>query len=329
MRILTSACLVIHLKWQCVMMIMMMMIITIVRIMLLISFEEWCPFSSLEQIHCITRPLESNSHNYYRLRRATPRQRRLFIIRRSNARMYRLRSSVSYDILHGIHFPPNMSSMFAYLSYFPPPPPVLPGPPPPRSWTCAARSSSSSSSCLVSDDRNPPSLRSFVPSLVHNQSGLLHNASHFSKIPSTAPQSPSVWDSIVDFFQHQFTLILLVIIFLSIFIFVILLLLCFLYLRRLRQRSSSANNFRETNNNNTESIPPSQHSKNKKFYHSLIPYRRKYQKRTATPTLTNANEDNNLLRVTNHDSSVLEVICLSQNTATHINDDEEQEEEAL
>lgn len=239
--------------------------------------------------------------------------------------MYRTRSSIPFDILHGIHFPTNKSMILTYLNYFPPPPPVLPGPPPSRSWTCAARASPASS-CFVSDDRNPASLRSYHPPSFPNETLSWKNLTKGSKSSLTSTTNAPASDTFDDFFRHHFTLILLAIIFLCIFIFVIVLLLFFVYFQRLRRRSSA--------NNNNESNISNQRTKNRKFYHSLIPYRRKYHKRTTTTpaaatALVNANDENNLLGTSNHDSAVLEVIRLSHSDEVRSNDEDEQVEEAL
>jgi hypothetical protein len=223
--------------------------------------------------------------------------------------MHRSRSSIPYDILNGINYSSNVSAMLAYLSYFPPPPPVLPSPPPQRSWTCSV-GSLSSSSCLVSDDLNPPSLRTYVPLL-------FINSSHISKTTHQNFKS----SSILDFFQNQLSFILLLIIFLSIFIFVIILLLLFLYIQRLRQRQLTSNSHIQTNNN-TNNLELN--NKNKKFYYHLIPYRDKYQKHS--PPLTNTNDENNSSRLTNHESPVLEVKRLSKTIGIYRNDHQEQEE---
>jgi hypothetical protein len=240
--------------------------------------------------------------------------------------MYRSPSSIAYDILNGINFSANVSSMFAYLSYFPPPPPVIPCPPPRRPWTCSARSLSSSS-CLVSDDRNPPSLRSYIPLNNNNQSSLFSNTSNISKISHQGFKSSSISESISYFFQNQLTFILLLIIFLSIFVFVILLLLLFLYIQRHRQSQLTSNSHREINNNielnSNNNNNNNNNNKNKKFYYHLIPYRQKHERRV---TLRNSTEENNSLRLSNHDSPVLEVIRLSKSSGIHRNNNEEQEE---
>jgi hypothetical protein len=173
--------------------------------------------------------------------------------------MSRSRSSLSYDILHGIHFPANLSVMLAYLSYFPPPPPILPGPPSSRSWTC----SSSPLSCFVSDDRNPPSLREYMTLNDYNQSELLKNTSPISiTFPSSTQSS-----SLIDFFhQNQFLFILLSILLLILLLFLIIFLFFYLYYQRHRQRQLTSNN------------------KNQKFYYRLIPRHQKH------PTTQNNNE---------------------------------------
>ncbi|CAF0725520.1 unnamed protein product [Rotaria sordida] len=222
--------------------------------------------------------------------------------------MHRTHSSVPYDILHGIDFPPNVSSIFAYLSYFPPPPPVIPAPPPQRSWTCSVRSLSSSS-CLVADDLNPPSLRKYIPLINNNQSFLSKNTSHTYKNVDQNFKS----SSILGFFQNQLPFIVLLIIFLSIFIFVIILLAVFLCMQRKRQRQLTSSSHIETNNNN-----------NNKFYQRLIPHRKKYSK--PTTTTLNTNVENNLLNLTNHESPTVEAVFVPKTSGTHINDNEEQEE---
>jgi hypothetical protein len=223
--------------------------------------------------------------------------------------MYRSRSLIPYDILHGINFSANISTMFAYLSYFPPPPPVILGPPPQRSWTCSAHSLSTSS-CLISDDLNPPSLRQYIPLIDNNQSFLSKNTSHISEILHKDLKS----SFILDLFQNQLTFILLLIIFLSIFIFVILLILLFLYIQRIRQRQLTSNSHIETNNN-------LELNNNKIFYYHLIPHRAKHSKRTIRNTI----DESNILRLSNHDSPVLEVKRLSKTSVTHINNNEVQE----
>ena len=254
--------------------------------------------------------------------------------------MHRSRSSIPYDILHGIHFPANVSTMFAYLSYFPPPPPVIPGPPPHRAWTCSSRSLSSSS-CSASDDRNPPSLRAYLPSIAHNRSVLPKSTSPVSPMAPDDTDLSSLSGSVFDFLQNQFTFILLLVIFLTLVIFIILLLLLFVYFRRVRQRRLSSHSYRETdtnNNNNSESNAPTStndnNNKNKKFYYSLIPHRRKHRTCTTTTAeastmLTNPTEENHLLRSMNHDSAIGEVSLLSKSAAMSIHDDEELGEEAL
>ncbi|CAF0777586.1 unnamed protein product [Rotaria sp. Silwood1] len=226
--------------------------------------------------------------------------------------MYRTHSSIPYDILHGIDFSANVSSIFAYLSYFPPPPPVIPSPPPQRSWTCSARSLSSSS-CLVADDLNPPSLRTYIPLINNNQSFLSKNTSHVYKNVDQNFKS----SSILDFFQNQLPFIILLIIFLSIFIFVIILLLVFLCMQRKRQRQLTSSSHIGMNNNNNN-------NNNNKFYHRLIPYRKKYPK--PTTTTSNTNDENNLLNLTNHEPPAVEVVFVPKTSGTQINDNEEQEE---
>jgi hypothetical protein len=232
--------------------------------------------------------------------------------------MHRLHTSIPYDILHGINFSANMSSIVAYLSYFPPPPPFIPGPPPQRSWTCSAYSLSPSS-CFVSDDLNPPSLRTYIPMIDNNQSLFIKTTSPLSKITHQNLKS----SSILHFLQNQITLLLLLIILLCIFIFVILFLFLFLYIHRIRQRQLTSNSHIETNNN-FELNNNTNNNKNKKFYYHLVPYREKHQKHT--PSLRNTNDENNLLRSTNHDSPVLEVIHLTKSSGTHLNDNEQHEE---
>lgn len=227
--------------------------------------------------------------------------------------MSRLHSSIAYDILHGINISSNVSRILAYLSYFPPPPPVIPGPPPRRSWTCSAYSLSPSS-CFISDEFNPPNLRPFIYS---NQSFLSKNTSVLSKDSNETFKSSSIF----SFFQNQLTFILLFIIFLSIFIFVILLILLFLYIKRIRQRQLLSNNHNQSDNNNNIEL----NNKNKKFYYHLIPYREKHQKQIRR----NINDDNNLSRLTNHESPVLEVKRLSKTSVIHINNNNQEQEEAL
>ncbi|UJR33910.1 hypothetical protein I4U23_021329 [Adineta vaga] len=234
--------------------------------------------------------------------------------------MHRRYSSKSYDILHGINVPSNISSIFTYLSYFPPPPPLLPGPPPQRSWTCSAYSLSSSS-CFVSDDLNPSSLRTYIPLTVGNQSSSIKNTSPITKITySNSKISP-----IVQFLQTHLTVILLLIILLSILIFLILFFLLFLYIQRVRHRRLSTTLHTTTDdiNNNNNNLESNHHhtNKNKHFYYHLIPYREK-----TTKTVRKTIDENNRLNSTNHDSSVLEVIHLTKSNATYKNNNEEQEE---
>ena len=257
--------------------------------------------------------------------------------------MHRSRSSISYDILHGIHSSANVSAMFAYLSYFPPPPPVIPGPPPHRAWTCSARSLSSSS-CSASDDRNPASLRAYSPSIAHNRSVLPKNTSPVSPMATDDTNLSSLSGTAFDFLQNQFTFILLLVIFLTLVIFIILLLLLFVYFKRVRQRRSSSHSYRETHtnsNSNAESnvprSPTDNANKTKRFYYSLIPHRRKYRTGTTTTAqasamLTNPTEENHLLRSMNSDSAVVEVSLRSRSVTMPLqddDDDQELEEEAL
>jgi hypothetical protein len=206
--------------------------------------------------------------------------------------------------------------MLTYLSYFPPPPPFMPGPPPQRSWTCSAQSLLSTS-CFISDDLNPSSLRQYIPIIQTNQSVLSRNTSMNSN--STHSNIKSL--SLLDFFQNQLTFILLLIIFLSIVFFVILLLLLFFYIQRLRQRQLTSNSHIETNNNNNSEL---NNNKNEKVYFRLTPYRKKHRRRSIG--LRNLSEGNNILRLSNHDSPVLEVKRLSKTIAIPRNNPDEQEE---
>lgn len=226
--------------------------------------------------------------------------------------MARLRSSIPYEILHGISPSLNRSGMLAYLSYFPPPPPVIPAPPPRRSWTCFANPHSS---CFISDDLNPSSIRQYIPGNKFNQSIIFNNTSHL--LTSTHVNTKSF--SLMNFFQNQLTLILLLIIFLSIFVFFLLLLLAFLYFQRLRRRtllsssssSTEAHGHTQTNNNNNFEL---NEKKNSVFYSRLMPYHRKRSTMSRNPS-----DGNNLLRLSNHDSPVLPVKRLS---ALHTNEQE-------
>ncbi len=210
--------------------------------------------------------------------------------------MYRSRSSLSYDILHGIQFPSNLSVMFAYLSYFPPPPPVLPGPPPRRSWTCTSNSFPSFS-CVLSNDRNPSSSRKYIPWVINNQATISTNRSHILIInPSSSTKSSSSFDYIINIIQNQRLLILILIILLS----VIFILLLFIYFQRPRQRQIPSNN------------------KNKKFYYHLIPHRQKHE------TIINNNE-HNLVRL-RKDSPTPHIIQMSKAGGKHTNNDNETEE---
>ncbi len=203
--------------------------------------------------------------------------------------MYRTRSSISYDILNGINLSSNISSILAYLSYFPPPPPVIPGPPPQRSWTCAAHSFSSS--CFISDDLNPPGLRQYVPLIDHNQSFFSTNKSHSSKM--TDQHFPP--SSLLDFFHNQLTFILSLIIFFSIVIFVIVIILLILFIQRLRQRQSTSNSH-PTTNNNLELMNKKNTNQDKRLHYHLIPYRSKHQKRPTPATLRSSIDGNNIFR---------------------------------
>ena len=227
--------------------------------------------------------------------------------------MSRSYSSISYDILHGI----NTTSMLTYLNYFPPPPPLMPGPPPQRSWTCSAQSYSTPS-CFISDDLNPISLRQYNPIVETNQSFLSINTSSISNSTHSKIRPLSLF----DFFQNQLTFILLLIIFLSIFLFVILLILLFLYIQRIRQRQLTSNSHIQTNNNNNlELNNNNSKNSNQKIYYRLMNYRTKHRRRSVG--LRNIPEGNNILRLTNHDSPVLEVKRLSKSMR---NNPDEQEE---
>ncbi|CAF1636319.1 unnamed protein product [Adineta ricciae] len=230
--------------------------------------------------------------------------------------MHRSYSSKPYDILHGINVPANISSMFTYLSYFPPPPPLIPGPPPRRSWTCSSHSLSSSS-CFVSDDLNPPSLRTYVPLITANQSSAIKNTSPMIKLPyANSKISP-----FVQFVHTHLTVLLLLMILISILLFSILFFSLFLYIQRVRQRRLATNDrihADDINNNNSESNHHSSASKHKNFYYHLIPYREKTTRKT-----------NNEVDRTNHDSSILEVIHLTKSSGTHRKTNIEEQEEAL
>src|SRR5437763_1837798 len=150
--------------------------------------------------------------------------------------MYRSHSSLSYEILHGIHFPDNLSVILAYFNYFPPPPPILPGPPPHRSWTCSSHSYSSLS-CIVSDDRNPQSLSQYIPLNNYNQSRLLKNTSHISINSPDSIKPSSIFNNIINLFhQNQFPFILISILLLSIILFIIFFSILYNYFHRHRQR---------------------------------------------------------------------------------------------
>ena len=210
--------------------------------------------------------------------------------------MYRSRSSLSYDILHGIQFPANLSVMLAYLSYFPPPPPVLIGPPPRRSWTCISKSVSSLS-CVVSDDRNPLSLRKYIPWIINNQSRISKNISHISRLdPSYSTKSLSSFDYIINIIHNQLLLILI----LSILLFLIFILILCIYFQRPRQRQIPLNN------------------KTEKFYYHLIPHRQKQE------TIRNNNE-HNLVHL-RKDSPTPHIIRISIASGIHTNNNNEIEE---
>lgn len=243
--------------------------------------------------------------------------------------MHRTRSSVPFDILHGIHFPSNITSKLAYLSYFPPPPPVLPGPPPARSWTCTSRSASSPS-CLFHDETNSSSLHVYTPTTTKdgNNDQIRQNVTQtFQQFMNHS--SPSFYESIQTFIQNQFILLILITIFLIILSLVIFLLVLYIYFKRSRRSSRSRSNHREANNsssNNDDSRTTNSSVKNKRFYHSLLPYRRKHPKRTNLEQVTTQADQNNLLRLTNHESPILEVTCLKTTTDLHLTSDEEAEE---
>ncbi len=199
--------------------------------------------------------------------------------------MYRSHSSISYNILHGIHVPNNLSIIFAYLSHFPPPPPVLPGPPPRRSWTC-----SSHSSCSISNGHNYLTLGPYTPSDKYNQTKSLKNN---SQISITSPSS-SISNYLIDLFhENQFLFILLSIFILSLALVLICSLILFVYFQRRRQQPSRSND------------------KNKKFYYNLIPRRR----------TTNNNNEQKLVRLRKNNSSTpSQVIRID---GIHNNDNEE------
>jgi hypothetical protein len=207
--------------------------------------------------------------------------------------MYRTRSSLSYDILHGLRYPDNVSAILAYLGYFPPPPPVLPGPPPRRSWTCSSHSDSSLS-CFVSDDRNPSSLRQYISLNDYNQSKLISNISINS---SYSNKSSSLSNYLINLFQNQFSLIILSIILLSILLFIIFFLILYLYYQRHRQRQLTLNN------------------KNKKFYYHLLPHRQKHQ--------TTINNNEQKLVSLRKDSSTANIIRIGGIHTINNNENEE------
>ena len=239
--------------------------------------------------------------------------------------MPRSRVSIAYDILHGIHFASNnVSTIFAYLNYFPPPPPVIPSPPAQRSWTCSHPSYTSS--CLISDDLNPPDFRQYVPFNDKNQSFLSINSSHVSKSTHQTPTSLSI----INFVSNHFTFLLLFIIFLSLFISVILVILLIIYIRRSRRqqrRLTSTHHHHEINNNNNNNNTElnKTNEKDKKFYYHLIPYQQKQTKHLLT-TLRQSHDGNMVIRLSNHDSPVLEVKRLSKTSGSNTNNIEEHEE---
>jgi hypothetical protein len=200
--------------------------------------------------------------------------------------MYRSRSSsISYNILHGIHVPDNISTLLAYLSYFPPPPPVLPGPPPRRLWAC-----SSHSLCLISNNYHLPALRQYND---YNQTKLLKNTSQISNTSSSSFHSISNY--LIDLFhQKQFLFILLSVFILSLALVCIFSLILFVYFQRRRQRPTRTND------------------KNKKFYYNLIPHR-------TTTTNNNNNNEQKLVRLRKH-SSTSQVIRIG---GIHNNETEE------
>ena len=230
--------------------------------------------------------------------------------------MHQSHSLTPYDILHNIDFSTNLSLIFTYLNYFPPPPPVIPGPPPRHSWICSARSLSLPS-CFIVDDPNHSSSHTYIPSITTNRSSPIKNTNE-----NNHKNFKSL--SIIDFFQHQ----LILIFFLSIFISFVLVILIFFCIQRNRQRQSTSNTHREVNNNNNH----------KYFYHRLIPDRTRNRRRKKMPTtiatttteaLRNMNDGNNLLNLTNHDSSSFEAIHLSKINVKYTNANEEEQEEAI
>ncbi|CAF0983149.1 unnamed protein product [Adineta steineri] len=211
--------------------------------------------------------------------------------------MYRPRSSIPYDILHGLRFPANFSAILAYMSYFPPPPPIFPGPPPRRSLACSSNSFSSLP-CIISNDHNLLYLHKYSPLININQSTSTTNTSHKSIINSShSTQTLSSLDYILILIQNHFSLILI----LSIFLFLICLSILFLFFQCLRQRQNTSNN------------------KNHAFYYHLIPHRRrKHQTKTQ-------DNEHNLTRL-RKDSPTLRVIRLSRTSGKHKNDNNEAED---
>lgn len=241
--------------------------------------------------------------------------------------MHRSRSSISFDILHGIDSSANLSTILAYLNYFPPPPPVIPGPPPQRSWTCSTRSLSSLS-CLVSDDLNPSSIRTNIPLTTNNQTLSFINKTHITKLNEPNLKALTVY----DFLRNHLTFILTFIIFLSIFIIILLFLLLFIfiYIRYNRQKRSRLTHHHERNNSfelkSTNSY--NNNNKKKKVYDRLIPHDKKSPK-YSTVLSRNFNDANDYRHSMNHRSSILEDVQVSRIRRIMYTNDHDEHEEVL
>ncbi|CAF1267415.1 unnamed protein product [Rotaria sordida] len=216
--------------------------------------------------------------------------------------MYQSRSSLPYDILHGIHMSANLSVIIAYLSYFPPPPPVIPGPQSHRFRTYSPHYVSSLL-CFVSDDCNSQSLNEYMPLIDNNQSTSLTNISHIAKNSSYLTKSSSLSANIINLFQHHFFLMFLLILLLSIILFLMSLLILLIYFQRHRQNQLRSKN------------------KNKKYYNRLIAYRRQRSK------IKNHNE-HNLIHL-RKDSFTPNLTRISISSGTPINNNNNKTEEAV
>ncbi|UJR13431.1 hypothetical protein I4U23_000445 [Adineta vaga] len=181
--------------------------------------------------------------------------------------MNQLRSSIPYEILHGIEYPSNITILFAYINYFPPPPPMFPGPPPYSSRTCSFKSFSHT----LPNDHDRSSLHHLIPSI--ETTSLPSQTNVFSTIITTSTSSfyETLFSSnyLHTFLQNHLILIILLII--SLF-FLILLFILYVYYQRLQQRHLTSSN---------------------KFYYHLVPRHRKYR------TSMNINEQN-VVRLKNY-----------------------------